>query len=191
MRYVIVPGINGSGETHWQSVWEAEWGPYASRIEPASWDEPDLEDWRRAIDRAAGADRDVVLVAHSLGCLAVADWVVRGGRGVRGVFLVAPPDSAGPAFPAEAVTFTGLDATPLGVPGLVVSSDDDPYCTADVAQALADAWGLDRISAGSAGHLNSASGLGRWDFGRALLTAFTAGASGTNASGLPSRPTAT
>lgn len=161
MRYVIVPGINGSDAAHWQSVWEAEWGRYASRIEPASWDEPDLEDWRRAIDRAVGADRDVVLVSHSLGCLTVADWVVRGGHGVRGVFLVAPPDSAGPAFPA------------------------------DVAQALADAWGLDRIGAGGAGHLNSASGLGRWDFGRALLTAFTAGVSRAKASGLPSRPTAT
>ncbi|MGI5228753.1 RBBP9/YdeN family alpha/beta hydrolase [Actinoallomurus sp. CA-142502] len=85
-------------------------------------------------------------------------------------------DSAGPAFPAEAGTFTGLDTTPLGVPGLVVSSDDDPYCTVDAARRLADAWGLDRIGVSRAGHINSASGLGRSDFGRALLTAFTAGA---------------
>jgi predicted alpha/beta hydrolase family esterase len=34
---------------------------------------------------------------------------------------------------------------------------------------------LPRVSAGHVGHVNSASGLGRWDTGHALLTAFTAG----------------
>ncbi|MCA2224314.1 alpha/beta hydrolase [Nonomuraea sp. NEAU-L178] len=48
-------------------------------------------------------------------------------------------------------------------------------CSPDVALRLAAGWQLDHVSVGSAGHINSASRLGRWDFGRALLTAFTAG----------------
>jgi predicted alpha/beta hydrolase family esterase len=44
-----------------------------------------------------------------------------------------------------------------------------------VAQQLAGAWGVPRIGAGRLGHINSSSGIGRWDFGRALFTAFTAG----------------
>jgi predicted alpha/beta hydrolase family esterase len=40
---------------------------------------------------------------------------------------------------------------------------------------MASGWHLDRVSVGRAGHISSASGLGSWDFGRALLTAFTAG----------------
>ncbi|MGW0200875.1 RBBP9/YdeN family alpha/beta hydrolase [Nonomuraea sp. NPDC003201] len=83
--------------------------------------------------------------------------------------LLAPPDNAGPNFPAEAPTFTAVEATPLHVPGLVVSSDDDPYCSPEVASRLAAGWRLHHVSVGSAGHINSASGLGRWDSGRELL----------------------
>ncbi|MFI6732775.1 RBBP9/YdeN family alpha/beta hydrolase [Nonomuraea sp. NPDC050451] len=177
MRYVIIPGINGSDEHHWQTLWQAEWGACASRISPSSWDEPELDDWCRAIDRAVDEhpSADVVLVAHSLGCLAAACWVARHQPDIRGVLLVAPPDNTGPNFPAEAPTFATVDATPLHVPGLVISSDDDPYCSAEVALRLAADWGLQHVGVGLAGHINSASRLGRWDSGHALLTAFTAG----------------
>jgi predicted alpha/beta hydrolase family esterase len=177
MRYVIIPGINGSDENHWQTIWQAEWGAYASRISPLSWDEPNLDDWCQAIDKAVGESpsTDTVLVAHSLGCLAAACWVTRRRPDIRGVFLVAPPDTAGANFPADASTFTAVKMTPLNVPGLVIFSDDDPYCSSDVALRLAADWQLDHVSVGSAGHINSASRLGSWDFGHALLTAFTAG----------------
>lgn len=174
MHFVIVPGINGSDESHWQSVWEAEWGPSASRFTPSSWDDPDLDDWCQALDRAES--HDVVLVAHSLGCLAATEWVRRAARpGVRGLFLVAPPDYIRPDFPVEAATFTKLTPAPVDIPGLVVYGDDDPYCTPEASVELANGWGLPHVSAGTSGHINSASGLGGWDFGRALLTAFTAG----------------
>lgn len=115
-------------------------------------------------------------MAHSLGCLAATHWATRRRRDVTGMFLVAPPDRAGPNFPADAAaTFTGLTAVPVGLPGLVVTSDNDPYCTAGAALRLAAGWRLDRVSAGLAGHINAAGGVGRWDFGHALLTAFTAG----------------
>jgi uncharacterized protein len=44
MQFVIVPGIDNSDEQHWQSIWEAEWGPTATRIAVASWTAPDLGD---------------------------------------------------------------------------------------------------------------------------------------------------
>lgn len=177
MRYVIIPGINGSDENHWQTSWQAEWGPAATRISPSSWDEPDLDDWCQAIDRAIGPSPsdDVVLVAHSLGCLAASCWVTRHRRDIGGMFLVAPPDNAGPNFPAEAATFTAVKAAPVHTPGLVISSDNDPYCSPDIALGLAADWEIDRVSAGSVGHINSASRLGSWNAGHALLTAFTAG----------------
>lgn len=177
MRYVVIPGINGSDEDHWQTIWQAGWGVSAVRISPSSWDEPDLDDWCQAIDQAMGTSTpaDAVLVAHSLGCLAAACWVARRRPALRCLFLVAPPDSAGPNFPAEAASFTAVRAAPLRVPGVVIFSDDDPYCPADVALRLAADWQLDHVSVGSAGHISSASGLGSWESGRALLTAFTAG----------------
>ncbi|MCK2220943.1 alpha/beta hydrolase [Actinomadura sp. ATCC 31491] len=174
MHYLIIPGIDGSGEDHWQSLWQARWGAAATRIAPASWSEPDLEDWCRAIDRAA--EGAVLLVAHSLGCLAAAHWAARRPGAAAGLFLVAPPDPAGPAFPAAAApTFVPFVPSPPGVPGLVVHSDDDPYCTPEAARRLAAGWELPALSVGPAGHVNAASGLGAWEAGRALLTAFAAG----------------
>jgi uncharacterized protein len=177
MHYVTIPGIDGSDHEHWQSLWEAEWGQQASRISVSSWTRPDLDDWCDAIDRAVAevSSSGTVLVAHSLGCLAVARWTARRRPGIAGVFLVAPPDRAGALFPTAAATFAVAVERPVDAAGLIVSSDDDPYCSGDVAGRLATTWALSRVSAGPVGHINSASRLGRWDTGHALLTAFTAG----------------
>src|SRR5579862_5456332 len=142
MHFVIVPGINGSGPGHWQSIWQDAWGGCASRISPSSWDEPELADWCLALDRAVrqAQPAEVVLVAHSLGCLTAGHWLWQARPGIRGAFLVAPPDVAGPDFPVEAPSFATLKAAPLPVPSLVVSSDDDPYCTPQAARRLAAGW---------------------------------------------------
>jgi serine hydrolase len=74
-----------------------------------------------------------------------------------------------------AASFITPDLAPIGVPGLVVSSDDDPYCTPRAAQRLARGWTVGHVSVGRAGHVNQASGLGAWRSGQALLGAFLAG----------------
>src|SRR3984885_5674688 len=180
MHYETTPGSDGPDHEHSQSNWEAEWDQRASRISVSSWAAPELDDWCDAIDRAVqrAGSAGTVLVAHSLGCLAAARWSARRRPGVAGVFLVAPPDRGSALFPAAAATFAATAEGPLDVAGLIVSSDNDPYCGTEVADRLAHDWSLPRVSAGRVGHVNSASGLGRWDTGHALLTAFTAGLRG-------------
>jgi predicted alpha/beta hydrolase family esterase len=178
VHYLMVPGIDGSDDFHWQSIWERRRRPRASRITPASWSRPDLKDWTSAIDDAVRqTDDDVVIVAHSLGCLAAINWLNQRPNAIRGAFLVAPPDTAGPRFPAQAAAmFVSVRPQPLPVPGLIVSSDDDPYCSAAATALLAHDMEIPHISVGHGGHLNSASGLGEWHTGRSLLVAFAAGA---------------
>ena len=152
MHYVTIPGIDGSDHEHWQSIWEAEWGQQALRVSVSSWTRPELDDWCDAIDRAVTevGSPGTVLVAHSLGCLAAAQWAARRRPGIAGVFLVAPPDRAGALFPAAAATFAAAAESPVDAAGLIVSSDDDPYCSSGVAGRLATAWALPRVSAGPA-----------------------------------------
>lgn len=178
VRYVIIPGIDNSDADHWQTEWERSWGPRAARIAVASWTSPELDDWVTAIRTATAADRGpIVLVAHSLGCLAAAHALSEppAPTNVAAAFLVAPPDPTSPAFPAAAPTFVRAAPEPLDVPTLVVASDDDPYCSREASQELARRWRASWLSVGPFGHLNVASGVGGWDVGRQLLTAFVAG----------------
>ncbi|MEU8966646.1 MULTISPECIES: alpha/beta hydrolase [unclassified Streptomyces] len=173
--YVIIPGIDGSDEHHWQSEWERQWGPSAVRTAPDSWSEPDLEDWvaavGTAVDEAARQHDHVVLVAHSLGCWAAATWLGRSpSPAATAAFLVAPPDPLSPAFPSgSAPTFTELSARPLPIPALVVAGTNDPYCAPETSAAFAAQWGAHHHLAGPVGHINSGSLLGSWEEGRDLL----------------------
>ncbi|MEU8776607.1 alpha/beta hydrolase [Streptomyces sp. NPDC048606] len=174
VAYVIIPGIDGSDERHWQSLWEKRWGPSAVRIAPASWSRPDLSDWvaaiRTAYEIASRHDSQVVLVAHSLGCWAAAQWLEEARPDRVAAFLVAPPDVRGPAFPREAAsTFLGLSARPLPCPSSMVASDDDPYCDPTASASLARAWQARGHLVGSRGHINSGSDLGDWQTGLDLL----------------------
>jgi len=178
MHHIIVPGWNGSDARHWQSVWESDWLPNSTRIEPASWSHPDRDDWTAAIDRAVQkADDEVVLIAHSLGCFATAHWLTGTPyTRVRGVFLVAPPDQHAETFPADLLaTFIEPNPTPIDLPALLIASEDDPYCTVEAAARMAAEWQISLITTGRQGHLNSDSNLGTWPQGQNLLTAFEAG----------------
>ncbi|MGY1577949.1 RBBP9/YdeN family alpha/beta hydrolase [Streptomyces sp. MN13] len=179
VAYVVIPGIDGSDGQHWQTLWERQWGTSAVRISPASWSAPDLGDWvdavQEAYDCASRQDSRVVLVAHSLGCWAASVWLNKNpSSSTDGAFLVAPPDPQGPAFPRQAAaTFTEVAAQPLPCPALVVGSANDPYCTPEAAAGFAAQWDARWHLAGACGHVNSASNLGSWRYGRELLDSLT------------------
>lgn len=177
--FINLPGIGGSGEAHWQTIWEAD-DPRFTRFRPSDWDKPDLTDWLAAVDRAvAAAPEPPLLVAHSLACLLVPQWAARtddAGSRVRGALMVAVPDPDGPAFPrAQAPSFAGKQDGALPFPALVVASTDDPYDTIGYARERAAAWKAGLVVLGPRGHINGASDLGRWPEGAALLEAFAAG----------------
>ncbi|WP_039792658.1 alpha/beta fold hydrolase, partial [Pseudomonas agarici] len=96
IRYLIVPGWQGSPEDHWQTHWQNSL-PNSARVEQADWLTPRREDWVAALAEAVAADHTaVILIAHSLGCIAVAHWARSAPlhllRRVRGALLVAPAD---------------------------------------------------------------------------------------------------
>lgn len=175
---IILPGIGGSGETHWQTYWEAE-NPSFYRFRPKSWDQPDLEDWLRALDSAVHHARTpVVLVAHSLACLLVAHAADRFGTRVRGAFLVSVPDPESSVFPVKAADFGGVPSIGLPFPTLIIASSDDPYGSISHARRRASEWKAGLVEVGAFGHINAASGLGAWRQGFMLLEAFRAGLRG-------------
>ena len=161
--------MNGSGADHWQTTWERLL-PRARRVLARDWDRPVCADWVAALERAvAAAGPEVVLVAHSLGCLQVIHWASQTALASRAALLVAPPDPNRPAFPAAALGFAPLPLVPLPFTSTVVASEDDPYATLAFSRRCAEAWGSRFVDAGRRGHLNAQSGLGEWDEGLRIL----------------------
>lgn len=175
MHIITIPGIDGSGAGHWQSLWEQA-SPSAVRIQPSAWDRPRLTDWISALEqRVREAPKPPVLVAHSLGCLLVAHWATRTSTAIRAALLVSVPDPEGPNFPLEARTFAEVPRIPLPFPALIVSSQDDPYGSQTYARTVAEQWGAASVAIGNFGHINESSGVGEWEYGRGVLDAFVAG----------------
>ena len=178
---LTVPGLGNSGPGHWQTEWEARL-PRCRRVDLGLWEDPHRNTWvnklNLAIQRAEGP---VVLAAHSLGCHAVAWWAeyeqpgnswgsgpVDGGK-VIGALLVAPPDVEERPLDRRLTRFAPVPESALPFPSVLVASRNDPYLTMAQARGLARRWGARLADAGEAGHINAASELGDWAFGRLLL----------------------
>lgn len=169
---LTVPGLNNSGPGHWQTVWE-ESLPNCRRVDLGLWDDPHRNTWVNKINLAIQrADRPVVLVAHSLGCLAVAWWAEfeqpRDGK-VIGALLVAPPDVEVRPIDRRLTRFAPFPHGEFPFPSFLVASRNDPYMGFGQAWKLARTWGSRFADAGEVGHINAESDLGQWTFGRLLL----------------------
>ncbi|HET9962821.1 MAG TPA: alpha/beta hydrolase [Nitrospiraceae bacterium] len=166
---VVVPGIGGSGEGHWQTLWERRFPGWKRAIQE-DWDHPVCRKWVERLDQAIGdCPAPPVLVAHSLGCLTVVHWAACASRAVRAALLVAVPDPTSPSFPPAAQGFQPVPSTKLAFPSLVVASSNDPFGSVDFAARCAARWGSEFVDIGAAGHINAESALEEWPAGFALL----------------------
>ncbi|WP_028629121.1 MULTISPECIES: alpha/beta hydrolase [Pseudomonas] len=173
IRYLILPGWQGSPDEHWQSHWQRSL-PNASRVEQADWNNPDRASWVAALERAIDAERTpVILIAHSLGCVTVAHWAAQSDpdvlRRVRGALLVAPADVQRPGCPDALKGFAPIPRDLLPFPSLLVGSDNDHAASPARALEMARDWGSEAAILTGAGHINVKSGHHRWEQGFAHL----------------------
>lgn len=167
---ILVPGLGDSGPNHWQTRWQQQY-PQFRRIRQKDWDTPSRQDWVETLEREVRQHKpqEVVLVAHSLACIAVAFWGQQFGKRIKGALLVAPADTEASSFPEGCTGFTPVPLAPLPFPSIVVGSNNDPYISPERARELARSWGSRYVNIGQAGHINTSAGYGRWDEGLALL----------------------
>lgn len=170
---LTVPGLGGSGPSHWQTLWE-ESRPDTTRVELGMWNTPHRNAWITKLDqKIRQTQAPVILAAHSLGCLAVAWWAQLSaqpfGNPVAGALLVAPADVDNVGQSHTLNGFRPIPNQQLPFPSIVVSSTDDPWVSIERAEQIAQNWGSVFVNAGAQGHLNAASGLGWWHDGQQLL----------------------
>ncbi|KQR55395.1 alpha/beta hydrolase [Acidovorax sp. Leaf160] len=163
---VVVPGWRDSGAGHWQTLW-AERIPEAIRVVQDDWITPTRNAWVRTLESTIlAAPHPVVVVAHSLGCIATTHIGPAAAERVRGALLVAPAD---PERRAVLSDFAPVPYAALPYRSILVASSNDPYCPVRLAGAYARAWGSEFVRLQNAGHINVESGHGDWPLGWALL----------------------
>lgn len=170
---VIVPGLGDSGPQHWQSLWTEKFG--AARVQQDDPHAPTPGAWAARLQEVIEATPDdLVLVGHSTGVLTIVHWAAQTGghQRVKGALLVGPTDAEDVGVQGEYPALAAMapvPRSPLPFPALVIASETDPFVSFERAQALADAWEAEFVSAGDVGHINVASGHGDWPDGEVLL----------------------
>lgn len=167
---LIVPGLGGSGDGHWQALWSARFED-AEQIVQDDWDNPDLSAWLTRLRAAIEKTPNAILVGHSLGCILIAHLAQRDPTvRIAGALLVAPADvDASANLPDCLATFAPVPRIRLPFPSITVASTNDPYATIGRADDFARSWGSIFRNVGACGHINIASGFGPWPEGERIL----------------------
>lgn len=166
---LFVPGLRDHVEDHWQTH-AARDIPGAVTVAPLAADRLSRAGQVAALDAALRAiPGEVVIVAHSAGCLTTVHWALAPTRPIRAALLVTPADIETPlpiGYPEPAALKQGgwlpIPRRALPFPTLVVASRNDPLAAFDRVAGFADVWGAALHDAGDVGHLNPAAGYGPW-----------------------------
>ena len=165
-RILIVPGWRDSGPGHWQSLW-AERYAHTARVQQDNWLTPARAAWVKSIRRTLLAQPEpVVVVAHSLGCIAITHLPPEAEARIAGALLVAPADPERRSILSD---FAPVPSRKLPYRSILVASSNDPFCPIRLAGAYARNWGSEFVRVPDAGHINIESGHGPWPLGVALL----------------------
>lgn len=167
-KTLIVPGLDGSPDPHWQHWWAAT-DPTALMVDLSDPAKPVPAVWAIELASMILQHPHSILVGHSLGAVLIARLLATWpDLKVRGALLVAPAETRGKDRISQ---FGAIPELPLDIPTTVVASRNDPWMDFARARHLANAWGSSLVDLGHAGHINVASGFGPWPRGKVLRDA--------------------
>lgn len=167
-KVLLLHGWGGSDYPHWQS-WLAgeiakDYG-YVRFLKFSNFDEPKLDVWKSELNATLEEFKPDVVVCHSL---ANTLWFhlcnAQKLREIQKLYLVAPPSmncdlqELKEFFPLQ--TPTELYAKEA----MLVTSTNDPYMNETQAKALQNELNVPMKILLNAGHINSDSGYGKWEW---------------------------
>ncbi len=166
---LFLPGLRDHVEDHWQTHAAREI-PGAVTVAPVAAERLSRARQVAALDAALRAiPGEVVVVAHSAGCLIMVHWALAPTRTIRAALLVTPADIENPlpaGYPEPGSLKDGgwlpIPRRALPFPAIVVASRNDPLAAFDRVAGFAEAWDAALHDAGEVGHLNPAAGFGPW-----------------------------
>ena len=166
---LFLPGLRDHVEDHWQTHAAREI-PGAVTVAPVAAERLSRARQVAALDAALRAiPGEVVVVAHSAGCLIMVHWALAPTRTIRAALLVTPADIENPlpaGYPEPGSLKDGgwlpIPRRALPFPAIVVASRNVPLAAFVRVAGFAEAWDAALHDAGEVGHLNPAAGFGPW-----------------------------
>jgi uncharacterized protein len=167
-KILLLHGWGGSDFPHWQS-WLAgelakEYG-CVNFLHFSDYDEPKLDIWLDELKSALEDFKPDIVICHSL---ANTLWFhlcnMQEIERLERLYLVAPPSleckvkELSEFFPIKAPKNLYAKET------LLITSTDDPYMSEEEAQELQKVLGVEMKVLQNAGHINSDSGFGKWEW---------------------------
>lgn len=167
-RVLLLHGWGGSDYPHWQSWLASElvknYG-CVNFLQFSNFDEPKFDIWLNELDRALDDFKPNIVICHSL---ANTLWFhlcnTKEIRNIEKLYLVAPPS-------LKCTTKELKEFFPVKIPKnlyakstLLVTSTNDPYLSEKEAKQLQNKLNVPVKILLRAGHINSDSGYGKWEW---------------------------
>lgn len=182
INYIISPGYTNSGPDHWQTHIETRLTNVV-RVSQRDWLNVQREQWIDGVQRAVSAvpaEDPVILIGHSCGSNAIAQWAVENpdNAHISHIILVAPADCISADVPPAIRGQGRLPDCPLPYPTTLVRSDEDPFLPDPIGKKLSSSWRVvaEHVVHGG-GHLATSDGYGRWPWMEQLISSITRDAS--------------
>lgn len=168
---ILIPGLRNSDAGHWQTDWERNYPKEFGRVNQSDWERPNKDAWvnRIELELEDCNYENLVLIGHSVGCATIVHWQNEFAHHIKGALLVAPSDVDHPNFPSYITGFAPMPVRKLPVPSIVVASSDDHVVTIERAKHFATCWGSEFVIIQNAGHIETKSGFGKWEYGLELV----------------------
>ena len=170
--YLIIHGLNGSGEGHWQNWLYKELLKRGENVlfpQLPNKEEPVRESWIKELERnMIELNGEKIVICHSLGAYL---WLLYSQKEDRvtadRVLLVAPPGHKEAEVIARGFKERYIDSGKLKSSSRelrLVVSENDEYCSKNGAVEYGRNLGIDTdILPPEAGHINIKSGYGSWN----------------------------
>lgn len=167
-RVLLLHGWGGSDFPHWQSWLSGEIAKEYGCVQFLRFsdvDAPKLGVWQQELKETLAAFKPDIVICHSL---ANTLWFhlcnTAQMQVVEKLYLVAPPS-------LECKVEELKEFFPLKPPKnlyaketLLITSTNDPYMSVDEAKALQKELGVEMVMLENAGHINTDSGFGEWEW---------------------------
>lgn len=167
-KVLLLHGWGGSDYPHWQS-WLAgelakDYGK-VSFLKFSDYDEPKLDVWKQELKAELEEFKPDVVVCHSL---ANALWFHLCHENaldkVEYLYLVAPPSLNCDVKELQEFFPVAIPEKLYAKNALLISSTNDPYMSEKEAEQLQKDLGIEMKTLQNAGHVNSESGFGNWEW---------------------------